>query len=136
MVSASDRRRAVELIEQAQQVGARLAPACEVLGLSVRTVQRWTCEGGVRENQRPTAVRPKPANALSPEEEQAILEACHRPEFAPLPPEQIVVRLLDEEQCYLGSVSSCYVPCDYMPVTSRVIICLDGAILCSEPARC
>jgi putative transposase len=108
MISASDRRRAVELIEQAQQAGARLVPACEILGLSVRTFQRWTREGGVSEDQRPTAIRPKPAKALSPEEEQAILEACHRPEFAHLPPEQIVVRLLDEEQRYLGSVSSFY----------------------------
>jgi putative transposase len=86
MISASDRRRAVELIEQAQQAGARLAPACEILGLSGRTVQRWTRHGGVGEDQRPTAIRPKPAKALSPAEEQAILEACHRPEFAHLPP--------------------------------------------------
>lgn len=49
-----------------------------------------------------------PANALTPEEEQAILAGCHRPEFASLAPEQIVARLLDEEQCYIASVSSFY----------------------------
>ena len=108
MISAADRRHAVELIDEARANGARLAPACEVLNLSARTYQRWTGDGGVREDQRPLAAREKPANALTPEEEQAILAACHRPAFASLPPEQIVARLLDEEQTYLGSVSSFY----------------------------
>jgi transposase InsO family protein len=108
MISAADRRQAVELIEEARAEGARLSPACAVLGLSARTVQRWTREGGVGKDQRPLVARPKPANALTPEEEQAILAVCHRPEFASLPPEQIVARLLDEEQCDIASVSSFY----------------------------
>ena len=108
MISAADRRQAVELIEEARAEGARLSPACAVLGLSARTYQRWTREGGVRADQRPLVARPTPANALTPEEEQAILAVCHRPEFASLPPEQIVARLLDEEQCYIASVSSFY----------------------------
>jgi transposase InsO family protein len=108
MISAADRRHAVELIDEARAKGARLSPACETLGLSARTVQRWTQEGGVRADQRPLLERPKPANALTPDEEQAILEVCHRPAFASLPPEQIVARLLDEEQRYLASVSSVY----------------------------
>jgi len=66
-----------------------------LLGLSARTVQRWTREGEVGEDRRPLAERPTPANALRPEEEQAILAVCHRPDFASLPPEQIVARLLD-----------------------------------------
>jgi hypothetical protein len=49
-----------------------------------------------------------PANALTPEEEQAILAGCHRPEFVSLAPEQIVARLFDEEQCYIASFSSFY----------------------------
>lgn len=108
MISATDRRNAIELINEACANGARLTPACELLGLSARTVQRWTREGEVGEDQRPRAVRPTPANALTPEEEQAILEACHRPDFASLPPEQIVARLLDEEHRYIASVSSVY----------------------------
>jgi transposase InsO family protein len=108
MISAADRRQAVELIDQARANGARLHPACAVLGLSARTLQRWTRDGGVGADQRPCAGRPTPANALTPEEEQAILEVCHRPEFASLPPQQIVARLLDEEQRYIASVSSFY----------------------------
>lgn len=110
MISATDRRNAVELIDEACANGARLAPACEILGLSARTYQRWTREGEgeVGEDRRPLAERPTPANALTPEEAQAILAVCHRPDFANLPPEQIVARLLDEEQRYIASVSSFY----------------------------
>jgi len=108
MISAADRRHAVTLIDQARAHGVRLSPACKVLGLSARTYQRWTREGGVGEDQRPLAERPTPANALTPEEEQAILAVCHRPKFASLAPEQIVARLLDEEQRYIASVSSFY----------------------------
>jgi hypothetical protein len=68
MISATDRRNAVELIDEACANGARLVPACELLGLSARTVQRWTREGDVGEDRRPLAERPTPANALTPEE--------------------------------------------------------------------
>lgn len=52
--------------------------------------------------------RPVPANALTPAEEQEILDVCHRPAYASLPPEQIVVRLFDDEERYLASPSSIY----------------------------
>lgn len=108
MISTPDRQQAVTLIAAARTAGARLKPACEVVGITVRTHQRWTREGGVREDQRPLVDRATPANALCADERQAILDACHRPEHASLPPDQIVVRLLDEEALYLGSVSTFY----------------------------
>ncbi len=108
MISLEDRRKAVQLIANACDEGARLTVACEVVGISIRTHQRWTREGGVKADQRPVAERPVPANALTPEEEAEILAQCHRPEFAALPPEQIVVRLMDQEQRYIASVSSFY----------------------------
>ena len=42
MISAPDRQLAVELINEARTAGARLQPACKVLGISDRTYQRWT----------------------------------------------------------------------------------------------
>jgi len=45
------------------------------------------------------------SNALTAEETD-ILAQCHWPEFADLPPDQIVVRLMNEEWLYLASVSS------------------------------
>jgi len=40
MISAPDRQLAVELIDEARAAGARLAPACRVLGLTAWTYQR------------------------------------------------------------------------------------------------
>ena len=42
-----DRERAVELIGEAVAGGARRARACELLGIALRTLQRWESnEGG------------------------------------------------------------------------------------------
>ena len=105
MISPPDRRHAIALIDNARAQGARLAAACRELGMSARTYQRWTRDGGLREDQRPLVERPIPANALTPIEEQEILDTCHRPDYAHLPPEQIVVRLFGEEARYLASPS-------------------------------
>lgn len=108
MISASDRQQAVELIDEARAAGARLAPACWTLGLTARTYQRWTAGSDLRSDGRPEAVRPTPDNTLTEPEIEAILEVCHRPEFADLPPAQIIARLLDEEDRYIASEASFY----------------------------
>ena len=108
MISIEDRQHAVELIAVACNEGATLAAACEVVGISIRTHQRWMQAGKLTGDKRPLAERPAPANALTPEEEAEILRQCHRDEFAALPPDQIVVRLMDQEQRYIASVSSFY----------------------------
>ncbi|WP_253445214.1 helix-turn-helix domain-containing protein [Halomonas sp. Y3] len=88
MISTPDRRRAIALIEEARAQGARLETACRELGITARTYQRWTRGGTLHEDQGPLVDRPVPANVLTPAEEQAILDVCHRPEYASLPPEQ------------------------------------------------
>jgi transposase len=104
MISAPDRREAVQLIEEAVVAGARRAQACAELGLSLRTLQRWQhCP----EDQRPAAPRPVPANKLSPDERQRVLEVANQPEFASLPPHQIVARLADQGT-WLASESTFY----------------------------
>ena len=52
MISTPDRQNAVELIDEARESGARLWPACRVLGITARTYQRWTADGGVRTDRR------------------------------------------------------------------------------------
>lgn len=107
MISAPDRHRAVELIDEARSAGARLEPACKVLGIAARTYQRWTAEGGVRTDRRPEAIRPRPSHALSDEERQAIVAVCNTPEHASMPPGQIVPKLADKG-LYLASESTFY----------------------------
>lgn len=108
MISVPDRERAVELIDEACAAGARLAPACEVLGLAARTYQRWTVTGTVGVDARPLAERATPAHALSDAEIEQVVEACHRREHVNLAPAQIIARLLDEEGRYIASESSFY----------------------------
>ena len=108
MTSATDRHEILVLVEAAVGDGARRAAACAELGLHPRTLGRWRDpEGGLREDRRPIAERPIPANRLSEVERQRILETCSLPEFASQPPSQIVPRLADRGQ-WIASESSFY----------------------------
>jgi putative transposase len=108
MISASDRRRAVELISEAVSAGARQRLACRELGLTERTLQRWqNATGTVRADARPSAVRPVPANKLSEHERAQVLRVVNETRFASLPPTQIVPTLADEGR-YVASESTMY----------------------------
>lgn len=107
MISAPDRRKIVELIKTARVSGSRLAPACSVTHIDIRTFQRWTAAEKVRVDQRPIVTRPLATNRLTESERQKILDKCHDPEFSSLPPSQLVPRLADKG-LYLGSESSFY----------------------------
>lgn len=87
--------------------GARKKPACDELGITLRTLQRWTQEDTLKADGRTTTVRPRPANALSEIEREAILTLCNSPDYAHLPPSQIVPRLADEGR-YLASERTMY----------------------------
>ena len=106
MTDLEDRQAIADGIFEAHKAGARLEPACEVAGISVRTLQRWTDEDDqIKADARPTADRPVPANALSPEERAAVLALVNEPRFAALSPAQIVPALADEG-CYVASEST------------------------------
>jgi transposase InsO family protein len=108
MTSAPDRREMVALVDEAVAAGARQAAACAELDLDARTFQRWKRpDGGVREDRRPVAERPAPANRLTEAERDRIVVTCNTPEFASLPPSQIVPRLADQGK-YVASESSFY----------------------------
>ena len=102
-----ERQQYVAWWREALEAGARKHPAAEVLGLSLRTLQRWLAGPELSADRRPDAVRSIPAHALSPEERQAVLDVCNSQEFASLPPSQIVPRLADQGR-YLASESSFY----------------------------
>ena len=107
MISTSDRKTAVELIEEAHDAGARYHIACNELGITLRTLERWKNMGENCQDKRPYAKHPTPANALSAKERQAVLDACHSEEFSSLPPGQIVPILADRGT-YLASESTFY----------------------------
>ena len=72
--------------------GARKAVACEEMGVPLRTLQRWTEEKVMHADGRTTTERPVPRNALNQAEREVILSVCNSPEYAHLPPSQIVPR--------------------------------------------
>lgn len=93
------------LIDEAARSGARLEPACEIVGLTSRTIQRWR-KDEIGEDRRRGPLRP-PANKLSEVEEKRILQVANCPEFRELSPKQIVPKLADRGK-YVASESSFY----------------------------
>jgi transposase InsO family protein len=91
-------------IDEAVAARARRAPACQVLGLSVRTVERW--RGAHPEDAR-HGPRHAPANKFTSAERRALLATVNAVAYRELSPNQIVPRLADLGQ-YLGSESTFY----------------------------
>ncbi len=77
------------------------------MNISVRTYQRWFKGGEVQPDLRPTAIRPEPKNKLSQEENQEILSVMNGPEYADLPPSQVVPKLADKG-IYIASEATVY----------------------------
>ncbi len=107
-IPASDRKIAVELIDEASKNGARQFKACAELSISERTYIRWKNPATPIEDQRPLFVRPIPHNNLSSVERQEILETANSAEYKDLSPHQIVPKLADEEGRYIASESTMY----------------------------
>ena len=79
--------------------------ACRILGVSVRTIQRWRLEGGGEDGRQ--GPRTEPGNKLSEAERQAVLDMATSPEFRDLSPKQMVPTLAD--RCiYLASEATVY----------------------------
>ncbi len=95
---------AIQSIATAIFHGARQKQACEIIGITPRTLQYWRV-GGVTD-QRQT-VKKEPANRLSEQERESILAVCNSEEFRNQPPTQIVPTLADSG-CFLASESSFY----------------------------
>ncbi|HIX30073.1 MAG TPA: helix-turn-helix domain-containing protein [Candidatus Blautia stercoravium] len=99
MISASDRKNAVMLIKEAVAAGESLDKACEEFGFKERTYYRWIRlkkETGSYDDLRPNAERKTPANKLSAEERQTVIETVNQPEYASMPPCELVPALADK----------------------------------------
>jgi len=78
MNSHPERQKYVQWINDAVSAGATKQRACELAQISIRTLQRWCCEPDeITQDKRPGAVRPMPANKLTPAERQAIIDVCN-----------------------------------------------------------
>jgi transposase InsO family protein len=104
LIPESERQQALTLITEAMQQGARKGPACAMLGLSLRTVQRWE-RAGLADRRKGS--RARPANALSEMERATLLARLTSAEFAGESPNQVVPKLADRGE-YLASEASMY----------------------------
>jgi putative transposase len=107
MISIQDRTKIIDLINKATAAGARISPCCKVVGITIRTYERWIYGGVVNEDRRPSAERPTPQNKLSKEEYDSVLRITNLPEYADLPPSQIVPAIADRGM-YVASESTFY----------------------------
>ena len=107
MINTLDRRKAIKLIDECANAGASKKKACEVFKISLRTYKRWKDNGVVKDDNRPNAKRPEPANKLTPKEQQLVLVTCNEEDYQSLPPSQIVPALADKG-IYIASESSFY----------------------------
>ena len=89
---------------EAVRAGARKAKACELLGITVRTLQHWKRKGTAdrRRGAAKTVTR-----KLSPQERQEVLDLCATERFRDLTPHEIVPTLA-QEGLYVASESSFY----------------------------
>lgn len=69
LISEQDKVSAIQLIEEACVSGSRLKPACKLLELDVRTLQRWKKECNVKDKRCGPLTAPR--NKLSDAERRA-----------------------------------------------------------------
>ena len=97
----------MRLVQEAVRAGARQEAAAEILGLTVRTLQRWrmqNMDGGEDRRRGPLS---EPVNKMSSSERDVVLQTANSPSYRDLSPKQIVPRLADEGT-YVASESTFY----------------------------
>ena len=102
---SQDRAEIITLITEATTSGARQEKACNAIGISDRTYQRWSQKNNIKDGRLDT--KHVPANKLTVLERQRIIKVANSPEYAALAPCKIVPLLADKGE-YIASESSFY----------------------------
>lgn len=102
---SEDRQKIIGLIDEAVKSGASCSVACETVGISTRTLLRWTKPDNVHDGR--ADARHEPSNKLGEEEREEIMGIANSPEYSELPPCRIVPLLADSGR-YIASESTFY----------------------------
>ena len=105
LTSEKERGKILELISEATISGARQQSACNVVGISSRTLQRWKIGNNLKDGRG--VQKTPPHNKLSQFEQEQLLHVVNQTKYASLSPAQIVPLLADEGM-YLASESTFY----------------------------
>jgi len=106
MISLAEREQWLEYFDEAVGLGARKSKAAEIIGISLRTLQRWRKPETLSVDGR-TQRKFTPSHKLSDEERAEILAIANSGEFKDCTPHQIVPILAERGQ-YIASESSFY----------------------------
>jgi transposase len=101
----AERQDIMTLIKKATEKGARQSKACELIGISAKTCQRWNRPDNTQD-KRLEALH-EPANKLTEKECQQIIQVSNEPKYANLSADKIVPALADKG-IYIASESSFY----------------------------
>jgi len=95
----------ITLVAEACDSGAKQENACNIIGISAKTFQRWNANSDKQDGR----LEPKhtPKHKLTELERQRIIKVANEPEHSNLPPCQIVPKLADTG-VYIASESSFY----------------------------
>ncbi len=104
LISSKQRQVAIQSIQTAVDQGAPQGRACEILGITSRTLQNWRA-GGLDDQRQ--VIKKEPSNKLSSQEREEVLNVCNSEEFRDNSPKQIVPVLADRGK-YIASESSFY----------------------------
>ena len=102
---SSERNEVITLVNQACVSGARQSKACECIGISAKTFQRWDRPDNARDGR--LDAKHDPRNKLTELERLRVIKVANEPEFADLPPSKIVPKLADKG-IYIASESTFY----------------------------
>ena len=102
---SSERKEIIALVSEACVSGARQSEACECIGMSAKTLQRWCRPDNVQDGRLDALHDPR--NKLTELERQRIIKVANEPEYANLPPSKIVPKLADSG-IYIASEATFY----------------------------
>lgn len=96
---------AIIAIKVASKTGARREKSCEIIGITVRTLERWEKDDGVNDKRK--LVLRTPRNKLTEDERQMVLTTANSVAYRNLPPSKIIPMLTDLG-LYIASESTFY----------------------------
>jgi transposase InsO family protein len=104
LISLDEKRRVLELIQEAAASGARKKKACEAIGISIKSLQRWNHSCTI--DGRKGAEKKVPRK-LTEKERQKVKDTACAQEYKDLNPYEIVA-LLAEKGSYIASERTFY----------------------------
>ncbi len=105
LFSKVERLKILQLINEACGAGARQQAACNVLGISSKTIQRWQSSGDLEDKRIQKMALPH--NKLSSQERKEILQMVNEPRYAEMSPATLVPLWADQGK-YMASESTIY----------------------------